>query len=279
MKKIALILTALMALSLLSCGGPMPETPTETPVATPETAEPVESEPITPAEPVIPDPDATHRALIDMISAYRDVYIFERKTYLSESDVEKIDDDTNHTELLDALGDPHVEANNRFGVIGIYVLENAQILEVRISGTTTILRYDVDTFATHIAEKWVDYPVVPSDPSQTYAALYAEMEKRQYMQISERTDYADPLDARKINNRQVMLIDDMVQLLGEPHFLQIEETMPPYENVGRQLYYVYVLSDGTVFIMSGYVATPKVGYARVYQPDTAIEYLLDQMYF
>ena len=50
MKKIALILTALMALSLLSCGGPMPEAPIETPSFTPETVTPAQTESTTPDE-------------------------------------------------------------------------------------------------------------------------------------------------------------------------------------------------------------------------------------
>ena len=54
MKKIiCILLAALMALCLFSCGGAMPETPTETPVATPETVIPsTPSDPDAPVGPV-----------------------------------------------------------------------------------------------------------------------------------------------------------------------------------------------------------------------------------
>ncbi|MBE6639368.1 MAG: hypothetical protein E7616_07970 [Ruminococcaceae bacterium] len=270
--KNGLSLCLLLVLTLSSCGGAMPKNtpPSEMPeVQTPS----LPSDTVTPEDPTV-DPVVTHQALHEVMMRYLNTYFTDREGYVPCEAVNNVCIDVDNRDTLnDILGEPHYKGsvyppiNKKFFCsVQIYILEDGSIFEVGFGdykdSVKSVYMGSLQEYLIRISENWTPQTfIVNSDPSETYAMLYEELSTHQYMHISDRKDFIDKEVAKKLWCDSTAV--EIEALLGEPHFLQIEEKRAPISGSLSEFRF-YVLSDGTVLYLEERIDRSQSGYLSFY---------------
>ena len=287
--KNGMALCLLLVLTLSSCGGAMPEN-TPPSAQTPEVQTPsLPSDTVTPEEPKV-DPAETHQALHEVLMRYLDTYFTDREGYVPCEAVNNVypDIDDRNT-LKDTLGEPHYKGsvypiNKEFlRSVQIYILEDGSIFEVGFGGykdsVKSVYTGSLQEYLIRISENWTSQGfIVNSDPSETYTMLYEELRTHQYMYISDRKDFIDKEVAKKLWYDSTTV--EIEALLGEPHFLQVEEKARPHSVSGiPSEFRFYVLSDGTVLYLQGSIDRSKSGYLTFFNADVVLKAIDTYLYY
>ena len=239
--------------------------------------------------------EEAYRLIYDEIIKYMAVYAEKNITFLSVKDADSITNEMKYREVVEKIGKAHFQsvslASSSYKLTReamIYIVEDGTILFLYINSENEeiITRMQADELVSHMKANWEKALIVPTDPQMTYDQLYADMEKRKYMHISDRTDFVDVNTAKEIPIFDVSIprnnstVEEVLKKLGEPHFMQAEEVRPPHLSGGdRATFYIYILSDGTVLCFeSGYNAK-MIGFPLHYTVEEALDYYSRAMYY
>jgi len=231
-------LCLLFALLLSSCGGAMPEnTPpsAQTPeVQTPSVEIPTANDP-TPAETA--DPDETKKNVYDYFKNRSLEYFTDCavESYLSPALMEEHFDSLENGKYVtmesveELFGKPHykIQINAYYEIIYyVYILSDSRVLEIKFGGFETVEKLytgDFDAYIENVKQTWNPQELEVRDPQTVYDALHEMLQLCNYMHYSDRIDYPRYEDAFKIDTRvpniRITLEDDIIPVLGQPHFL------------------------------------------------------------
>ena len=286
----ALFLCLVCLVGIVSCGGPMPETDIPKADDTPV-------EDITPLPPEAKPEEITaeeaYRLIYDEIIKYMSVSVEKNITYLSLDAVENATSKMSVEKIIEQLGTPHFlslawapSGSKCYGTEAIYVIEDGTVLYLgQSSKKEEVTRLKADEMISLMKANWEKALTVPIDPQTTYEQLYADMANRKYMHISDRTDFVDANVAKELpififESENLITVDEMIDKLGQPHFMQAEEERRPGSSTDRATFYVYVLNDGTVLNMCGSYGADRISDIILHYTVTeTLDYYSRAMYY
>ena len=281
---------------VVSCGGPM----SESTVPKNDVSKEEEQQPPHEDESDVTLPQETYQALYDKFLNYTSVAVLkEHSNYLScttaETLVEQaLDKAFNKTfeDVLAQLGTPQffsyginmsaTSKTKRYYREAFYVVEDVSVLRVVQFNTVIVQKMSVAQLFETIESEWAEAVIEPCEPQKTYAALYEELANRQYMDISDRKDFADVVEVKKIEQTRLfynVTVSEMISCLGEPHFKQSEENRRPGSSMDPSIYYIYALTDGTVLFVPCFYGHNRIGEPFHLTAEQAIPYLSTMLYF
>jgi len=293
-----LCLCILLSLLLSGCGTALPESEDKTPLPNTGTEMPSPEIPtdLTDGNPIdIPtaDPVKVEKELDALLLNYYDGFHTDRpqNDYLSAALVAKfreeicLDEPVSRQTVLDMFGSPHYIFNylSYYSCRYTYILDDGNLFEIMFGQWGTIAKMyhsDLNSYVDRMQNYWKETPIIPEDPKAVYDAIHLEFRTHMYTHFSDRTDFADMENAKKINFLPMIVdIQDLTALLGEPHFMYSEEKIAPGDNSGRREIRVYVLDNGAVLYTFELADISKVSIIHINNLETCMEFLKQRMYY
>ncbi|MBE6638881.1 MAG: hypothetical protein E7616_05440 [Ruminococcaceae bacterium] len=246
-----------------------------------------------PQELEVRDPQTVYDALHEMLQLCNYMHYSDRIDYPRYEDAFKIDTRvpniriTLEDDIIPVLGQPHFTYSSQeclpsgvgFDEYHFYILDNGIVIMTYGSSLASYLeKDDVDMRDMDSALSVIDLMCKRKavDPSQTYAMLYEELSTHQYIHITERKDYPDKaaMDILRYGATK----EKIEELLGQPHFIQIEEQKKPGDSILRE-YRFYILSDGRVYFTRRNIDEPDYSYTHCYNADAILKAIDSYLYY
>ncbi|MBE6638882.1 MAG: hypothetical protein E7616_05445 [Ruminococcaceae bacterium] len=278
------------AILFSSCGAQMPSVPDTVPPSPDIFGEEAPTTEPAPEKDETADPDETRRILDAETLLYYDMLSTERTDYLAVktasdfyAEATSADGAIRLDTVEEKLGIPHYKFDtpDRWNEAGIYIYiaEDGTVLEVgfeRLDVVRKVFTGNIDSYLMRIADFWNPDVIIPCDPAEIYQALYDELLTHEYMHFSDRTDYPKMEDFKKVDTwitGPKNSVEDMISLLGQPHFTQTEEKVYPGSSLGRLETHIYVFDNGVVMVVCAAPGYPYIGDAPMLDLAEAMDML------